>query len=37
MSYGVMTCVDLRWIRSSVQKLAGFDIHDLTPIEHADK
>ena len=26
-----------RWIRSSVQKMANFDIHDLTPIEHADK
>ena len=27
----------LRWIRSSVKKQAGFDIYDLTPVQHADK
>ena len=27
----------LRWIRSSVKKQAGFDIHDLAPVQHADK
>jgi hypothetical protein len=26
-----------RWIRSSVQQRAAFDIHDLNPIEHADR
>lgn len=27
----------MRWIRSSVQKQARFDIYDLTPVEHADR
>ena len=27
----------IRWIRSSVKKQAGFDIYDLTPVQHADK
>lgn len=27
----------IRFIRSSVQKTANFDIKDLAPIEHADK
>jgi pimeloyl-ACP methyl ester carboxylesterase len=34
---GFVVRLAIRWIRSSVQKMAGFDIHDLTPIEHADK
>mmetsp|Transcript_14316 Transcript_14316/g.23697 ORF Transcript_14316/g.23697 Transcript_14316/m.23697 type:complete len:462 (+) Transcript_14316:162-1547(+) len=27
----------IRWIRSSVQKQAGFDIYELTPVQHADR
>lgn len=29
--------IAIRFIRSSVQKSAGFDIKDLSPITHADK
>eukprot|EP01042_Synura_sphagnicola_P004284 gene4284-5418_t len=29
--------IALRWIRSSVQRSARFDIKDLSPIQHADK
>mmetsp|Transcript_32337 Transcript_32337/g.32960 ORF Transcript_32337/g.32960 Transcript_32337/m.32960 type:complete len:547 (-) Transcript_32337:425-2065(-) len=34
---GFVVRIALRWIRSSVQKQAMFDIRDLSPIQHADK
>jgi len=34
---GFVVAMAIRWIRSSVKKQADFDIHDLSPIRHADK
>lgn len=34
---GFVVGIAIRFIRSSVQKLASFDINDLSPIRHADK
>ncbi len=34
---GVLVRMAIRFVRSSVQKAAGFDIKLLSPIEHADK
>ena len=34
---GFVVALAMRWIRSSVQQKAQFDIHDLSPIRHADK
>lgn len=34
---GFVVAMAIRWIRSSVQQKAKFDIHDLSPIRHADK
>lgn len=34
---GFLVYIALRWIRSSVQKAAGFDIKALSPIKHVDK
>eukprot|EP01038_Epipyxis_sp_PR26KG_P004258 gene4258-6037_t len=34
---GFIIKIAIKFIRSSVQKLAGFDIKDLSPVTHADK
>ena len=34
---GFVVSIAIRFIRSSVKKAANFDIHELSPIAHADK